>query len=120
MDSMPEDVVVLLFSGHGLLDKVSNYYFSTYDINPENPKGKGLAYDEIQTLLDKVPARRRLVLMDSCHSGESDKDCVWSGQDIQSNNDANKGDLLDAEMPQSLDKVIGEPEPDSPVTVKSG
>jgi WD40 repeat protein/uncharacterized caspase-like protein len=68
-----DDGVVLFFAGHGMLDDQANYYFVTWDCDPARPAERGLAYDEIQDLVDGIPARRRLVLLDTCHAGEVDE-----------------------------------------------
>lgn len=68
------DVVILFFAGHGLLDKDGNYYFGTYDINFDKPTQRGINYDEIESLLDGINARIKILFMDSCHSGDLDED----------------------------------------------
>jgi len=68
------DRVIISYSGHGLLSKDFDYYLSTYDINFEKPEEGGLAYDELENLLDSIPARKKLMLIDACHSGEVDKE----------------------------------------------
>ena len=68
------DKVIIAYSGHGLFSKDYDYYLSTYDINFSNPAEKGLPYDELENLLDSIPARKKLMLLDACHSGEVDKD----------------------------------------------
>lgn len=68
-----DDKVFILLSGHGLLDPVDKrWYYATHDINFSKPAENGLAYDEIESLLDGIPARNKLLLLDACHSGELD------------------------------------------------
>ncbi len=68
------DRIIISYSGHGLLDKKFDYFLSTYNINFDDPVQNGLAYDELESLLDNIPARKKLLLIDACHSGEVDKD----------------------------------------------
>jgi len=80
------DKVIISFSGHGLLDTSYNFYFATWDIDFNNPKEKGITFDDINSLLENIPARKKLVLIDACHSGEVDKDIT------QFTNTANNSD----------------------------
>ena len=66
------DVVIISFSGHGLVDDNKDFYFATHDVDFNNPAEKGLSYENIQYLLDDIPARKKILLIDACHSGELD------------------------------------------------
>ncbi len=74
MQTTVNDKVIVAYSGHGLLSKEFDYYLSTYAVNFEKPEQYGLPYDELENLLDSIPARKKLMLIDACHSGEVDKE----------------------------------------------
>ncbi|MTE28247.1 caspase family protein [Winogradskyella ouciana] len=67
-----DDTVIISFSGHGLIGKDNEFYFATYDMDFDAPEKHGISYTEIQNLLTDIPARRKLLLIDACHSGELD------------------------------------------------
>ncbi|MBC7391417.1 MAG: PD40 domain-containing protein, partial [Opitutaceae bacterium] len=69
-----DDKVIISYSGHGVLSKELDYYLSTYSINFDSPEEKGLAYDDLESLLDNIKPRQKMMFIDACHSGEVDKD----------------------------------------------
>lgn len=71
--STVDDMVIVFFSGHGILDKYENY-FSTYDWNYKQPSLRGISYTELEDVLDAIPARKKVLLINACHSGEGDED----------------------------------------------
>ena len=64
------DSVIIFFAGHGLLDINDDYFFGTTDIDPEDPAASGLSYSAMSGMLDGISARQKLMLMDTCYSGE--------------------------------------------------
>ncbi|MEX1000765.1 MAG: caspase family protein [Crocinitomicaceae bacterium] len=75
--SKPDDIVLVFVAGHGVLDKNFDYFFGTYDMDFSNPSGKGLAYAQLEGILDGIKANKKILIMDTCHSGEVDKDDVY-------------------------------------------
>ncbi len=78
----PNDIIILALSGHGTIDYSSpgkEFYFATWDMNFQKKSDYGLSYDDIQWLLDSIPAQNKLVILDACRSGELDTDSSEQG-----------------------------------------
>lgn len=65
-----DDIVIIYYSGHGILDENLDYYLSTHDVDFHDPVKRGLPYGYFEHLMLNTPARNKLVLLDACHSGE--------------------------------------------------
>lgn len=76
-DCKADDVVMIFVAGHGVLDQNFDYYFGTFDMDFTNPTAKGLAYEKLESVLDGIKAIKKILIMDTCHSGELDKDEVF-------------------------------------------
>lgn len=72
--SKPDDVALVFFAGHGVLDSELDYYLAAYDMDFSNPKKGGIAYDDFMGVFEGVPALNRACFIDACHSGEFDKE----------------------------------------------
>ena len=72
--SKEDDKVIIAYSGHGLLSKTYDYYLSTYQTHFNQPEQNGLRYEELENLCDGIKSRKKLMLIDACHSGELDKE----------------------------------------------
>ena len=97
------DRVIISFCGHGVLDDDLNWYFGTSDMDFENPAGKGLPYDLLESLTTGVKARQKLVTIDACHSGEIDTEEV-KGSEVVSVEGNVKGFARGSKVVQSKSK----------------
>ncbi|GAB2766830.1 caspase family protein [Salinimicrobium soli] len=67
----PQDQIVLFIAGHGVLDKTANYYFAPHDMDFKEVSRNGLAFNRIIETLNQSQANNKLLLMDTCHSGNT-------------------------------------------------
>ena len=85
------DVVLIFVAGHGVLDDNFDYYFASYDMDFKNPSERGIPYEKIEQFLDGIKALKKLLLIDTCHSGELDKDEIEENTDEQ---ESEQGDII--------------------------
>ncbi len=64
-----EDRIVLYVAGHGMLDDQLNYYYAPAGFNIDRIGETGIAMDELTACLKNAKARKKLLLLDTCHSG---------------------------------------------------
>ncbi len=65
--SKPEDILLLFFAGHGEIVDKDQLLLLTSESSKED--FKGLRMRELLELLNKVPAGKRVLILDACHSG---------------------------------------------------
>lgn len=74
-DLQRDDTFLLYLSGHGTLtlDPLdgSRLWFLPSDARLDEPVKTGLAVEEIEALVNALPARRRVLVLDTCHNGRS-------------------------------------------------
>ncbi len=75
-NAKPDDVFVLFIAGHGLHDNdpESTYYFLTYNTDFNKLSSTAANFESIEDLLQGIPPRNKLFLMDACESGEIDEE----------------------------------------------
>ncbi len=68
----PQDAVIVFIAGHGLYDHLTygTYYYLPYDAKIENLKQRGVTFEEFEGLLDGLKARKKVLLLDTCQSGD--------------------------------------------------
>ena len=86
MGTSVNDKVIISVNGHGLLSDSLDFYYGTYDIDFKKPTARGLKYEDLEALLDGIPARKKLLLIDACHSGALDKEELLAQQKKQNTN----------------------------------
>jgi WD40 repeat protein len=74
-----EDVAIIFIAGHGVLNVDFDYFYATYDMDFDHPEKRGLSYDVIHAMLNRIKSYRKLLIMDTCHSGELDKEEIELG-----------------------------------------
>ncbi len=63
-----EDSVLIFYSGHGALGNGNEAYWVTHDADVEDLYASALSNTDISGLIAKLPAKRKLTLIDSCYS----------------------------------------------------
>jgi WD40 repeat protein len=65
------DVVIVSLSGHGFLNEKGEFFFGDSTASPTSLE-RSIPYEYLVNLLDASPARRKMLLIDACHSGLKD------------------------------------------------
>ena len=95
MDSTDiNDRVIISCSSHGLLDSNRNFYLATYDTKFIEPEKKAISYEILEDLLDNIPARKKMLLIDACNSGEND--IMENEMEIRNETDKINGKLFES------------------------
>lgn len=70
--SKVDDTFILFIAGHGVHDKDDNstFYYITYNSDLKNLSKSAANFELIEDLLQAIPPRNKLFLMDTCGSGE--------------------------------------------------
>lgn len=77
----PHDSLVVLVAGHGVHDRDEDntFYYLTHGANLASLSTTAARFADIEMLLQGVPQRRKLLLLDTCESGELDEADFGSG-----------------------------------------
>jgi hypothetical protein len=85
VNARPDDTLVLFIAGHGMHDDdpEATYYYLTHDTDLENLKGTAANFDLLENILQGIPPRNKLFLMDTCESGEIDETMIASRDNLE-------------------------------------
>ena len=64
-----DDLLLLYFSGHGVLDDRGQLYLAVKDTERTLPKGTAIEASFITDVMDSSNSRRQVLILDCCHSG---------------------------------------------------
>ncbi|NEP15037.1 MAG: caspase family protein [Symploca sp. SIO2C1] len=99
-----EATVLVYYSGHGWLDdSTGKYYLIPHDVEPFDIPNSALAADTFKQALRQIPAKRLLVIIDSCHA--AGMATAKNGQ-VETHNGASllklPGDFIPTALPKDL------------------
>ncbi len=80
----PEDVFILYYAGHGVLNSQEDFYIVTYDItnfygNDDALAEKAISADELSQMAMTISAQKQVYILDACHSGGALKQLAQRG-----------------------------------------
>jgi WD40 repeat protein len=114
MEASVDDTVVLFISGHGVHDRdeYATYYFLTHDTELGNLAQTAINFEQLEDLLQGIPPREKLFLMDTCGSGE------WEPAMVQKVVQASGNKGVWARIPEG-DRGLTQAAPASPATAQA-
>ncbi len=65
----PDDTVIAYFAGHGVVAESGQYVFGTHDLALTDADQTGIPGEALDAALAAMPARQRVLLLDTCHAG---------------------------------------------------
>jgi tetratricopeptide (TPR) repeat protein len=67
----PDDMVVIFFAGHGIVEGERDGYLLAYDSDPQNLYATALQVSELNRIIsERLKARSVILIADACHSGQ--------------------------------------------------
>ena len=68
-DKAPDDLLLLYYSGHGILGRGNRLYLATAGSNLDSPRDHSISARDIREFIEDCRAGRQIVVLDCCHSG---------------------------------------------------
>jgi len=64
-----DDLVLLYFSGHGVLDRYGRLWLALAETDLDSPLASALRSDDLRDLMEQGTCRRQVLILDCCYSG---------------------------------------------------
>lgn len=64
-----DDLVLLYFSGHGILDALGRLYLALAETDVDLPVATALRAEDLRDLMETARCRRQVLILDCCYSG---------------------------------------------------
>lgn len=68
-DRAPDDLLLLYYSGHGILGRGNRLFLATTGSNLDTPRDRSISAKEIRDFIEECRAERQIIILDCCHSG---------------------------------------------------
>ena len=68
-DRAPDDLLLLYYSGHGILGRGNRLFLATTGSNLDRPRDRSISAKEIRDFIEECRAERQIIILDCCHSG---------------------------------------------------
>lgn len=68
-DRSPDDLLLLYYSGHGILGRGNRLFLATTSSNLDLPRDRSISASEIREFVAECRAGKEIVILDCCHSG---------------------------------------------------
>ncbi len=75
----PDDLLLLYFSGHGVVDPGGSLYFCTSDTRKSLLRATALPASLVRDEMDSCRSRSQLLILDCCHAGAFSRDAKSAG-----------------------------------------
>src|SRR5215471_12348192 len=68
-DRALDDLLLLYYSGHGILGRGNRLFLATAGSNLDRPSDRGISARDVREFIDDSRAGRQIIVLDCCHSG---------------------------------------------------
>lgn len=68
-DRRPDDLIVIYYTGHGLIDSDGKLWMALAGSSAEDPEIGSLDADYLRRSMDRCRSKQQLIILDCCHSG---------------------------------------------------